>query len=172
MGRIQDYGAKFISKPHNQLPLQKGAGESPVKICPKCHAVYFDKHWHNNKFLHQAYSWHTKVGYELCPEDKWLAGSGSAINYEGEVVLKRLPKEKMQEIVQQIRNIGKRAENRDPEDKIIKIEIKSNQIRVLTTENQMAVGIAKQVADAHKGGELDIKWSNNDQLARAEWSYK
>ena len=84
MGDLKKYDSQYISKPHNQLPLQKGAGESPVKICPKCHAVYFDKHWHSNKFLHQAYSWHTQVGYELCPEDKWTAGSGGSINYEGE----------------------------------------------------------------------------------------
>ena len=172
MGRIQARGTKYITKPHNQLPLQKIKGESPVKICPQCHAVYFDKHWHSNKFLHQAYNWHTKVGYELFPEDRWLKGGAAAVNYEGEVILKNIPKEKIQEIVQQIRNIGKRATARDPEDKIIKIEIKGRQVRVLTTENQLAASIGKQIDEAHKGGKLDIKWSKDDQLARVDWDYK
>ena len=141
-------------------------------ICPKCHAVYFDKHWHSNKFLSQAYKWNKGVEYELCPEDKQIKEGKGWVNYEGEVILKKIPKDKMTEIIQQIRNIGKRGKSRDPQDKIIKLEIGANKIRVLTTENQLAASIGKQIDQAHKGGKLEIEWSHQDKPARVVWEYK
>ena len=150
----------------------KKKGRSPVLICPKCHAVYFDKHWHSNKFLSQAYKWNLRVEYVLCSEDKLIKAGKKQVDFGGEVLFYKIPKNKMQEIVQQIRNIGKRGRLRDPQDKIIKIEVGARQIRVLTTENQLAVSIGKQIDRAHKGGELKIKWSHKDKPARVVWEYK
>lgn len=107
----------------------------------------------------------------MCPEDKWIKEGKGRVNYEGEVILKKIPKNKMTEIAGLIRNIGKRGKARDSQDKIIKLEISANQIRVLTTENQLAVSIGKQVDRSHKGGKLEIKWSHEDKPARVIWIY-
>lgn len=151
---------------------KKVKGKSSGIICPKCHAVFFDKRWHPAKDLAAAYAASDEIIHELCPEDKEIEKGRGVAGYEGEVILKNVPKGLFLEIIQEIRNIGKRAESRDPEDKIIKIENTAGVIRVLTTENQLAVGIAKQVARAHKGGDLEIKWSRGDQTARAVWEFK
>lgn len=151
---------------------KKVKGKSPGIICPKCHAVFFDKHWHGSDALYQAYKTASEIVYEMCPEDKMIEEGHGETNYEGEAVFLNVPPGEVLEIVQQIRNIGKRAERRDPEDKIIKIDIKGRLIRVLTTENQLAVSIAKQVDKSHKGGKLEIKWSDGDQTARAVWEFK
>src|SRR3989344_328087 len=90
----------------------------PMKACNRCHAVYYDQHWHHEPALYEK-----------------VAGT------------------------QMVRNIRSRASNRDPQDQIIKIEDKGDTIRITTTENQLAVSLAKQVARAHKGGKLDIKFS-------------
>ncbi len=155
-----------------QSEHKKVKGKSPGIICPKCHAVYFDKHWHPAEDVAAAYAASDEIIHELCPEDKEMEKNHGAMGYEGEVILKNIPSKLSTETVQEIRNIGKRAEARDPEDKIIKIEQNAGVIRVLTTENQLAISIAKQVARAHKGGNLEIKWSNGDQTARAVWTYK
>lgn len=151
---------------------KKVKGKVPGMICPKCHAVYFDKRWHPAKELDKAYAASENIIYELCQEDKEMAKGHGVTGYEGEVIFKNVPNGLVVEFEQEIRNIGKRAESRDPEDRIIKIEKTSGGIRVLTSENQLAVGIAKQVARAHKGGNLEIKWSDGDQVARAVWTYK
>jgi len=154
----------------------KVKGKRPGIICPKCHAVYFEKRWHPARELAAAYAASEDIIYELCPEDKEMEKGHGAMGYEGELILKNVPNGSVVEITQEIRNIGKRAEARDPEDKIIKIDPSTSsgltEIRVLTTENQLAVSIAKQVARAHKGGKLEIKWSKADQPARAVWTYK
>lgn len=155
---------------------KKSKSKPPGIICPKCHAVYYNKRWHPAKDLAEAYAAWENIIHELCPEDKEIEKGRGIAGYEGEVILKNIPNGSAVEIIQEIRNIGKRAEARDPEDKIIKIDSSVSlgqvTIRVLTTENQLAVSIAKQVARAHKGGNLEIKWSDGDQMARAVWEYK
>ncbi|MFH1193541.1 MAG: hypothetical protein V1661_00940 [bacterium] len=139
-------------------------GKKEMIICPKCRAVYFDKHWHYGGGLYKFVGKNSRQ--ELCPEDKPAA----SISYKGELILKNIPPAHKEDILNQIRNIGKRAEVRDPEDKIIKIEIKGGQIRVLTTENQLVANLGRQIDRAHKGGKLEIKWSKGDKLARVVWT--
>ncbi|MBU4421620.1 hypothetical protein L6259_03300 [Candidatus Parcubacteria bacterium] len=167
----QDSTRRGADKPRFPSSEHK-KGKTAVLICPKCHAVYFDKHWHDNEFLSQAYKWNRGVSYQLCPEDKLIMQGGGKVNYEGELVLSRIPQDLLMEIAREVRNIAKRAKKRDPEDKAMRIEIKKSSIRVLTTENQLAVSIGKQIDHAHKGGELEIKWSERDKLARVFWKHK
>ncbi|MBU1180037.1 hypothetical protein KJ885_03775 [Patescibacteria group bacterium] len=162
-----------MENPHvSSWEHQKKKGKSPVLICPKCHAVYFDKHWHDNRFLSQAYKWNKGVEYEMCPEDRQIKEGKGRVNYEGELILSSIPQNLIMEIARQIRNIAKRAEKRDPLDKAMRIEIKKSGIRVLTTENQLAVSIGKQIDQSHKGGKLEINWSERDKPARVVWKYK
>ena len=74
------------------------------------------------------------------------------------------------EVVNLVKNIGKRAQLRNPEDQIIKIEDKNDAIRITTTDNQLAVSIGKQVDAAFKGGKLKVVWSREDAPARIRWT--
>lgn len=150
---------------------KKIKGQAPGVICPECHAVYFSKRWHPAREL-RGVKTAEKLIYKLCPEDALIAKGGGVMNYEGEFILKNVPNGSVAEIIQEIRNIGKRAASRDPEDKIIKIERTADGLRVLTSENQLAAAIGKQVARAHKGGQLEIKWSKTDAPARVVWTHK
>lgn len=170
---MQKYNRKGVGRPLGPEPEHKKAkGKSPGIICPKCHAVYFGKRWHPAKELGSAYAASEEIVYELCPEDKEMAKGHGVMGYEGEIILKNIPNGLIAEFEQEIRNIGKRAESRDPEDKIIKIEKIAGGIRVLTSENQLAASMGKQIARAHKGGQLEIKWSKQDKAARVIWEYK
>lgn len=150
---------------------QEVKGKKPIAICKRCQAVYFDEHWHTSPKLYEQYKGRAGVREELCAECTWIkAGFSGIVNYEGEVLLKNLQDVDMKtDIIRQIRSIGRRAVKRDPEDQIIKIEDKGSMVRVTTTENQLAVSIGKQVAQAHKGGKLEIKWSHEDHPVRVVW---
>lgn len=170
---MQKFNRKGKGWPLGPQPEHKKIkGKASGIICPKCHAVYFDKRWHPASELDKAYAVSENIVYELCPEDKEAEKGHGTMGYEGEVIFKNVPNGLAAEFEQEIRNIGKRAESRDPEDRIIKIEKTAGGIRVLTTENQLAASIGKQVAAAHKGGHLEIKWSDGDQTARVVWIYK
>lgn len=155
-------------------------GES-LRRCTRCGAVYFDKHWHTIPRFWEVYKKmlpRKKIVDGLCIECKWVK-SGHAdrrtdwagkVDYEGEVILENLISRDKNEILNLIRNIGKRAIKRDPQDQIIRIKDEGRRVIITTTENQLAVSIGKQVDRAFKGGNLEIKWSHEDAPARVRWT--
>ncbi len=151
----------------------KVKGKDSVILCPNCGAIYYDKHWRVNAKMSALLKKQKGVMKELCLECKMAKDTKQAgANFEGEVVLKNVGAEEKAEMLNLIKNIGERATKRDPEDRIIKIDEKKNEIRVLTSENQLAIAIGKQVARAFKGGELEIKFSEGDQVVRVVRSKK
>lgn len=172
VGKVADKrtGA-HMSSPTSNWWEKEVKGKKEVRVCTRCHAVYFDKHWHT---IPGIFSWMKKRGIAadgLCLECTWVTrGARAAMNYEGEVILEgfSLPKEK-QEILKLVRNVGARAVLRDPEDQIMGIEDKGGKVVIRTTENQLALSIGKQVANAFKGGELEIKYSHEDAPVRVYW---
>jgi hypothetical protein len=152
-------------------------GKKSFRICPRCQAVYFDEHWHTlPNFLEKYKKMFSPKPLikELCSECKWIKESGAEAktHWEGELVLDNLVSENKTEILNLVRNVGKRATKRDPEDQIIRIKDEGRRVIVTTTENQLAVSIGKQVARAFKGGNLEIKWSREDEPARVRWTRK
>lgn len=150
---------------YNDIEEKQPKSKEGLIFCLGCGAVYYDKHWHTNKKYAAILKNQKAIKKELCPECK----NAKNENFEGEILLKNLSKEK-EEILNLVRNIEKRAKKRDPEDRIIKIEDKGKTVRILTTENQLAVSIGKQIDRAFKGGELKIKWSEKDALVRVIWT--
>jgi len=86
--------------------------------------------------------------------------------FEGKIILENVPSEHKEEIVRNIKNTGERAYKRDPMDRIISVKKSGNNIEVLTTENQLARIIARQVTSAYKNAKSDIQWSKEESVAR------
>ncbi|MBI4653351.1 hypothetical protein HY750_03810 [Candidatus Kuenenbacteria bacterium] len=140
-------------------------GQKETSLCPKCKAIYYDKCWHkNSKFFKENIKWAKKV---LCPACKWTKTNLA----EGVIILNLENNLREKEILNLVKNVGARAILRDPEDRVMKINKEKNKITILTTENQLAVSIAKQIKRAFKG-ELKIKWSHNEDAVRVEWREK
>ena len=87
-------------------------------------------------------------------------------NFERQVVFHNNPEKYKEEIISNIKNTGERAYKRDPLDRIISIKKTGDRVEVLTTENQLARNIARQVTRAHKNFQSDISWSKNESVAR------
>jgi hypothetical protein len=171
--RVGDINKKFIK------------GQKEIILCPKCKAVYYDKCWHKNLKLFEKNIKNAKKF--LCPACKWTKTNLA----EGVIVLNLKNNLREKEILNLIKNVEARAKLRDPEDRIIKInkscdfiysssqqtleysgkmrDKEKNKIIILTTENQLAVSIAKQIKRAFKG-ELKIKWSHDEDVVRIEWT--
>lgn len=135
--------------------------------CPECGAIFHDKHWHAPSLFPTADV--VLLEPHRCDECK-LAASGASVSYAGELTLEGpFDGVEKEEILHLVRNVGKRANERDPEDRIVRIREQGGRIVVLTTENQLAVSIGKQVHRARKGGTLEIVWSKTDKPARVHW---
>jgi len=140
--------------------FEKGTEETI--LCSKCKAIYYGKCWHKNARLFEKNIKCTKK--ILCPACKWTKTNLA----EGIIVLTLKDNLKEKEILNLVRNVETKAKLRDPEDRIMKINKEENKITILTTENQLALSIAKQIKRAFKG-DLKIKWSHNEDVVRLEW---
>lgn len=134
-------------------------------VCSRCHAVYFGKHWQTSPKLYAEFKARGAAEI-LCNECRTIKQKDG---YGGEVVLKNVAGAEKTEIMREIKNIGDRAVRRDPEDQIIKIEDKGKIVRIITTENQLALSIGRQIAASRKGGKLEIKLSKEDKPVRVVW---
>jgi hypothetical protein len=147
-------------------------GLKSVVICPRCQAIYYDKHWHSWESANRRLPKDLPSSVALCRACATLAvkTGNPGRGYEGETTLSGLddlPRRLL--VVNLIKNIGARALRRDPEDQIIMIEEKKDAVRVTTTKNQLAISIGKQVDAALKGGKLKVIWSREDAPARVRW---
>ena len=152
---------------------KENMGLKRVVICPRCQAIYYDKHWHSWENTSRGLPKDLKTSETLCRACAVLAANkdSSANAWGGEAVffgLKEL--NRRLEAVNLIKNIGARATRRDPEAQIIKIEDKGDSLRVTTTGNQLAIAIGKQIDAAFKGGKLSISWSSQNLPARVRWT--
>ena len=144
-----------------------GRGKKDVAICKICEAVYFHKSWHHKLEDYKQLSEEKTVNFLLCPACKMLEDG----KYEGQVILENVPEEYKDDVVRNIENTGERAWKRDPMDRVISVKCQLSNvnfydIEVLTTENQLARNIARQVEGAYKGAKASFIWSKEESVAR------
>lgn len=147
-----------------------GLAKKEFIICPNCESVFFDKAWHHSLEEDAKHLTDRKnIRFKICPACRMEKDR----TFEGELVIS-LSKEKLaekNEIINVIKNSDEQARAHDPMDRILWIEYKGNEIRVLTSENQLAVRMGKKLESAFKGGSLEIKHSHEEDVIRAFWKY-
>jgi len=145
--------------------------KTAVISCPRCHALYFDKHWHTWSHATQVLPPNHKVTEELCGACRSLGAVGAEFGYAGEVTLSGFSDPELKlEVIRTAKNVAARAFERNPEAQVIKIEDKGRTVRITTTQNQLAEAIGKEVDRSHKGGVLNIRFSNENLPVRVYWN--
>ncbi|MCK4781806.1 hypothetical protein KAS79_02685 [Candidatus Parcubacteria bacterium] len=157
-----------------------GSGKINVMVCKKCEAVYWHKSWHHN--LNQKSK--ENIKFVICPACQMIKDK----KYEGEIILENVPEIYKKSIRILVENFGKRASGKDPMDRVISIKEKKvsrpsaerkrgassrkefknlKDIRILTTENQLAVRLAKKINETY-GKKLDvlISYSHQEDVVR------
>jgi hypothetical protein len=133
-------------------------------ICKYCNAIYENKQW---KHLADLNPRHVDDLIEsVCPachlEQNHL--SDGVVHLSGTFL-----KEHKKEIMGTINNLAALAEERDVLNRIERTEDTGSEITIYTTQNKLALEIGKKVADAFKGGDLDIKFSKEDMPVEVRW---
>lgn len=144
-----------------------GKAKRAIVLCPKGEAVYFNKRWHHQLDEYKNLNKDTAIRFELCPADKMK----EAGQFEGILTIENIPPEAREEVVRLVKNIGARAFRRDVLDRILDIDYRDGTLQIKTSENQLAIGMARQIQRAHKKSTLDIQFSKQESVARARLSW-
>ncbi len=143
-----------------------GKGKKDILICKKCNAVYYYKSWHHRLDDYPYLSEKKNLKFVLCPACQMIKDK----KYEGELIIENISQKARKEIINTVKNMGEEAFRRDPQDRIISIkEVNGNskKIRILTTENQLAVRIGKKIKRTFKG-RISVKYSKKESTARVK----
>ncbi len=139
-----------LGREHEKPEFPKG--RLGVVICKECRAVYYKKSWRHDKPENRE----GETTLSICPACKMI-GNGQ---FEGEIKIIGLPEKMEKDFFGLVHNSGRQAIEKDPLDRIIKIEkLVSETIRILMTENQSAVRLAKKIKSTFKAKNLKIAHS-------------
>lgn len=132
-------------------------GDKGVTVCPECHNVLYKKEWHHPGHASIARTKHDggKVRRTACPACIMIKNR----LFEGEVFIENFPYRHREELLNLIRAFGKRAEGIDPQDRIIRVDETAGAYRVTTTENQMAVKLAKKIREVFNTVKVRISYA-------------
>lgn len=137
---------------------QYGKAEKGLNVCKVCHNVRIGKKWHHayDEIIKEKIAEHVGAHFTLCPADEMIKDH----KYEGEIIIEGVPEDKEALLVNLITGFAKRAEEMDPQDRLIAIEeTGEGALRITTTENQLALKIAKKIEESFKKAvELNISF--------------
>lgn len=146
------------------------AGKGYV-MCSDCKSVFFDKAWHHlmDEDKHFSAEKDTNIKFAVCPACNMLRNK----MFEGEIVIKLNPLAEnaiiKNDVLGAIKNSDEMARERDPMDRILWTEDNGDEIKIYTSENQLAVKIGKKLDSSFPGGQLKIEHSHGEDLIRVWW---
>lgn len=134
-----------------------GKARKGIMVCRRCRNIFFKKEWHRADagFVRQARRDGKEVHMTTCPACAMITGH----TYEGELLIKNVLPAQVVEIMRLVNAFGKRALLKDPQDRIIEIKKEKGHYRITTTENQLAVRLAKKIKDVFRATNIHISYS-------------
>lgn len=123
-----------------------GPGQQNIVICGDCGIAYYGKAWHHNLRNYKNVERAKRVAFKLCPACMMAKNK----QYEGEIRISDLPKNKVNEITGLVRVLARKAYELDPLDRILRTKYSGNTLSVQMSENQLAQRLAKKLKDTMK----------------------
>ena len=154
---------------HKKLVMEEHIGQPPSKhemrefpvgkegltFCKICNAVYYKKSWHHSLRKYDNLPENMKVKFVVCPADQTILDH----QFEGEIMIQNIPAKIQSDLVNLIHGYTKRSYEKDPMDRLIEAKKTRDSLRVTTTENQMAVKLAKKIKESFKKVSLEIHYA-------------
>jgi len=135
-------------------------GEKGIVSCSGCQSVYYQKSWHHNKNSKFKIQ-NSKL--RLCPACQMIKNK----EFEGQLTISNFPPTLETDLTKLIRNFCQRAYERDPLHRLIDIKDDSGNLMVTTTENQLAVKLAKKIREVFSKNKVQIKISYSPEPSDA-----
>jgi hypothetical protein len=147
------------SKPGKQIKNHPGVQDKNAKgvvVCQQCHNAHYKKAWHHpiSKTV-KSLQPKEEVSFTICPACSMINNH----NYAGEIVMANVPPKIEVEMVNLIIGFNHRSQKNNPQHRVITIDKDKDAYRVLTTEDQMAVGLAKKIKSSFKAVQMTTSFS-------------
>ena len=81
--------------------------------------------------------------------------------FEGEIIIENVPDKSLNELKNLINAFSKRAYEKDPLHRLINIKQKKSSLEITTTENQLAVRLARKIKETFKKSRMKISYSSS-----------
>lgn len=135
--------------------------------CTGCGAVYYRQRWSLNppEEIRERMRSNGGVRDVRCPACRKIRDHYPS----GELMLLGVKPKERQEILRLLRNEEQRAREKNPLERIMKIQTAGNGWRVETTTEKLAQRLGRSVRKA-RGGRVAYKWSHNNKFVRVHWS--
>ncbi|MFO7765555.1 MAG: BCAM0308 family protein [Pelovirga sp.] len=134
-------------------------------ICENCNALYRNRRWQIDIEESKAQSSNPEVSYVICPACQKVAEHYA----EGVMTLcGNYLWNHEEEIYNLLRNEENRAMEKNPLQRIIRMEREGDALIIETTEEKLAERLGRVLHNAHQG-ELDVTWSDQHSLCRVNW---
>lgn len=149
---------KGVKLPQPRTEAQEfGKAKKGVLMCPTCHSFYYQKAWRHTVqgFLEKREGKHLALSFEACPACTMIHNH----TYEGYLAIHNVPERFRAELMNLVKNFCERAFLRDPMDRLIGITEESGVFIITTTENQLAVKLAKKIKDTFPKVEMQATYS-------------
>lgn len=164
---MNQYNPEILWKKKTPPPRKEveefGAGKPEFVICSVCKAVYYKKSWHH-EFPQNLGREDKLIRFLECPACLMARNK----MFEGQVILDKVPRDRLKEVLARIEHVGRLAYAKDVLARIIKVKRIGGRIEILTSENQLALLLGKQVQEILRG-KLDIRFSEDESVVRVYW---
>lgn len=130
-------------------------GKLGLVFCRECNCVYYKKSWHHNLRHLKKLRENLPVHFAICPACRMVQNK----QFEGQIEIINVPQKIVVELENLIKSFCRRAYERDPMDRLIEIKKIKRGLEVATTENQLAVKLAKKIKQTFKKAEMKISYS-------------
>lgn len=146
-------------------PYLPEEGLKETALCRSCQALYRNKRWQLDPAAFAAASKDPDTQWVECPGCRKVAEHYA----EGFVTLRG---EYLWEHETEIRNIlqneGERARNKNPLQRIVRMEREADALIIETTEEKLAEHFGRALHKAHHG-DLQVNWSEDHAICRVTW---
>lgn len=155
MDHRKQYDIKIISSRTTEHEFPKG--KTGLLFCKDCNVVYYKKSWHHSLRSYKNLNEDSAVAFSLCPACKMVKNK----QFEGEIIIKNVPEKNSNDLIHLIEAFCHRSRERDPMDRLIDLKKTKDGFIVTTTENQLAVKLAKKIKETFKKVDYKISYSSS-----------
>lgn len=134
-------------------------GKHGIVFCSTCNAVYYKKSWHHNLRYYKNLREDLAVSFAICPACLAIKNN----EYEGRIVIINVPKNIAEHLGNLVHAFTHRAYQKDPMDRLIAMKKTDDGMEITTTENQLAVRLAKKIEDVFKKSTARITYARSSK---------
>lgn len=139
-----------------------GKSKKGVIICKKCNAMLWQGSWRHESKIKRNIKKNKHNGFSTCPACKMIEDN----MYEGELIIQNVNPEMKKYIINAIKNKGEKGFKNDSQDRVISVNDNHNgKMNIFTTENQLALKIARKIKKSFNGT-MKVIYSKKESVVR------